>query len=67
MYVVKTKCLSGMKRSNKKCFVCYAGNGEEDGVIQVLLAAGADINETADSGVSCIELAKMKGYSGLAF
>ncbi|MCI8365469.1 MAG: ankyrin repeat domain-containing protein [Eubacterium sp.] len=40
-------------------------NGEEDDVIQVLLAAGANINETADSGVSCLELAKMKGYSGL--
>lgn len=40
-------------------------NGEEDDVIQVLLAAGANINETADLGVSCLELAKMKGYSGL--
>lgn len=40
-------------------------NGEDDDVIQVLLAAGANINETADSGVSCLELAKMKGYSGL--
>ena len=40
-------------------------NREDDNVIQVLLAAGANINETADSGVSCIQLAKMKGYSGL--
>ncbi len=40
-------------------------NGEEDHAIQELLAAGANINETANSGVSCIELASMKGYSGL--
>lgn len=40
-------------------------DGEDDDVIQVLLAAGANVNETADSGVSCMELAKMKGYSGL--
>ena len=37
-------------------------SGEDDDVIQVLLAVGADANGTADSGVSCMELAKMKGY-----
>ena len=40
-------------------------NGKDDNIIQVLLKAGSNIKETANSGISCIELAKMKGYLGL--